>query len=124
MPRMQILSTSEQEVFDRPPMFDFRDCKRSFDLPKLLMETASELRSPSSQIGFLLMCAYFKAAQKFYPPQDFHTLDIDAAAKLVGLSGSDFSPTHNIPSRPAHVTGASFWNSTASLPSRNKPRKA
>lgn len=91
MPRMQILSTTEQEAFDRPPIFDFRERKRCFDQPKQLMNAATELRTPSSQIGFLVMCAYFKSTRKFYSPQDFHGPDIEAAAKLLGLSGSDFS---------------------------------
>ncbi|XAT59615.1 Tn3 family transposase [Rhodobacteraceae bacterium Araon29] len=91
MPRMQILSTPEQEMFDRPPVFDFRDRKRCFDLPKPLMDVAAEMRSPAGQIGFLVMCAYFKAAKRFYNPQDFLAPDIEAAAKLLGRSGSEFS---------------------------------
>lgn len=92
MPRMQILSSSEQEAFDGPPVFDFRERKRCFDLPKPLLDIATELRSPASQIGFLVMCAYFKAAKTFYNPRDFHAPDIEAAAKLLGLTGSEFSP--------------------------------
>lgn len=93
MPRMQILSAPEQDAFDRPPLFDFSERKRCFDLPKPLMDIAIELRSPESQIGFLVMCAYFKAAKRFYSPRDFHTPDIEAASKLLGLTGSEFSPT-------------------------------
>ena len=92
MPRMQILSPSEQEAFDAPPAFDFRERKRCFDLPKPLLDIAIELRSPASQIGFLVMCANFKAAKTFYNPRDFHAPDIEAAAKLLGLTGSEFSP--------------------------------
>ena len=92
MPRMQILSASEQDAFDAPPVFDFRERKRCFDLPKPLMEIANELRSPASQIGFLMMCAYFKAAKRFYSPRDFHAPDFEAGAKLLGLAGSEFSP--------------------------------
>lgn len=89
---MQILSTSEQEAFDRPPIFDCRERKRSFEPPKSLIEIATELRIPASQLRFLVMCGYFKATKRFYSPQDFHVHDIEAAAKLMGLSGSDFSP--------------------------------
>ena len=89
---MQILSSSEQEAFDAPPVFDFRERKRCFDLPKPLLDIATELRSPASQIGFLVMCAYFKAAKKFCNPRDFHAPDIETAAKLPGLTGSEFSP--------------------------------
>ena len=93
MPRMQILSLSEREAFDRPPVFDFSERKRCFDLPKPLMDIATKLRSPASQIGFLVMCAYFKSAKRFYNPPDFHASDIERAAKLLGLSGSEYSPT-------------------------------
>lgn len=92
MPRMQILSAPEQAAFDQPPVFDFRERKRCFDLPKALMDIATTLRSPSSQIGFLLKCAYFKAAKRFYNPRGFHASDIEAGAKLLGLSRSEFSP--------------------------------
>ena len=92
MPRMQILSSSEQEAFDAPPVFDFRERKRCFDPPKPLIDIATELRSPAGQIGFLVMCAYFKAAKTFYNPRDFHAPDIEAAAKLLGLTGLEFSP--------------------------------
>ena len=92
MPRMQMLSATEQAAFDQPPAFDFRERKRCFDLPKASMDIATRLRSPSSQIGFLLTCAYFKAAKRFYNPRDFHASNIEAGAKLLGLSGSEFSP--------------------------------
>lgn len=92
MPRMQILSSPEQEAFDAPPVFGFRERKRCFDLPKPLLDIATELRSPTSQIGFLVLCAYFKAAKTFYNPRDFHAPDIEAAAKLLGFTGPEFSP--------------------------------
>lgn len=92
MPRMQILSSSEQDAFDAPPIFDFRERKRCFDLPKPLIDIATELRSPAGQIGFLVMCAYFKATKTFYNPRDFHAPDIEAAAKLLGVTGLEFSP--------------------------------
>ncbi len=92
MPRMRILSPSEQDIFDHPPVFDHRERKRHFDLPRALIDKAATLRTPVSKIGFLLMCGYFKAAKLFYRPQDFHEADIEAAAKLLGLQGGDFVP--------------------------------
>ena len=52
MPRMRILSANEQELFDKPPLFNHRDRKRLFDLPKGLLDIADSLRTPSGQIGF------------------------------------------------------------------------
>ncbi len=92
MARMQILSSSEQDTFDQPPLFDHRERKRFFDLPKSLMDIANELRSPAGQLGFLLMCGYFKAAKRFYSPQDFHGPDIEAAAKLLEMQCAVYAP--------------------------------
>ena len=88
---MRILTANEQEAFDQPPLFDHRARKQFFDLPKGLIGITTTLRTPSGQIGFLLMCGYFKATKRFYQPQDFHVRDIEAAAKVIGLEVTDFS---------------------------------
>ena len=92
MPRMRILSTQEQEDFDRPPVFDYAERKQMFSLPKSLLETARALRTPNSQIGFLLMCGYFRASKRFFLPRDFHERDIEFAAGILELLPSDFIP--------------------------------
>ena len=92
MPRMRILTASEQEAFDKPPLLDHRERKQVFDLPKDLMDIAASLRTPGTRIGFVLVCGYFRAARRFYSPQDFHERDIQAAAAVLGLKASDFSP--------------------------------
>ncbi len=53
MPRMRILTASEQEAFDKPPLFDYEQRKQFFSFPKSLLKTANALRTPGSQIGFL-----------------------------------------------------------------------
>ena len=92
MPRMRILSSSEQEAFDKPPRFDHRERKQFLDLPKVLKERAAALCTPSNQIGFLVMCGYFKATKRFYLPQEFRERDIGAAARIPGLQRPGFSP--------------------------------
>ena len=81
MPRMRILTANEQGVFDKPPLFDHRERKQFFSAPKALMDIAATLRTPDSQIGFLLMCGYFKATKRFYLPQDFCERDIEAITR-------------------------------------------
>ena len=93
MPRMRILSTQEQEDFDRPPVFGYAERKQIFSLPKSLLDTAQTLRTPNSQIGFLLMCGYFRASKRFFLPLDFHERDIEAVARILELSPSDFIPS-------------------------------
>lgn len=92
MPRMRILSASEQETFDRPPLFDHKQRKQFFSFSRALLDIARTLRTPSSQIGFLLLCGYFKATKRFFLPQDFHGRDVEAAAKILSLSAGDFAP--------------------------------
>lgn len=57
------------------------------------MDIARNLRTPNSQIGFLLMCGYFKATKRFYQPQDFHSRDILFAAHQLNLSEIAFQTT-------------------------------
>jgi len=92
MARMRILTTNEQQAFDKPPLFDHRDRKKYFDLPKGLMDIAKSVRTPLGQIGFLLMCGYFKATKRFYQPQDFHERDVEAVARMLRLRSSEFIP--------------------------------
>jgi len=77
MPRMDILSRTEQETLDTPPIFDSAERKQFFDLPSSLLERALRLQKPSSRIGFLLACGYFRAAKRFFKPQDYHQRDIE-----------------------------------------------
>nr|WP_169314569.1 DUF4158 domain-containing protein [Thiothrix nivea] len=88
---MCILTASAQEAFDKPPLFDYRQRKQFFSFPGALLEVARTLRTPSSQIGFLLLCGYFKATKRFFLPQDFVQRDVDAVARQLGLDGGAFN---------------------------------
>lgn len=90
MPRMQILTTQEQKDFDKPPLFDHMQRKQFFDLPQKLLNVARILRNPVNQIGFLLLCGYFRANKRFFLPQDFHERDIAVVAGMLGYSASEF----------------------------------
>jgi len=92
MARMRILTANEQETFDKPPLFDHRERKQFLGLPKGLMDITATLRTSGGQIGFLLMCGYFKATTRFYQPQDFHERDIEAVAIILKVQSADFSP--------------------------------
>jgi hypothetical protein len=90
MPRMQILTTQEQENFDKPPLFDHMQRKQFFDFPKKLLDIARGLRNPVNQIGFLLLCGYFRASKKFFLSQDFKERDIAVVANILGYCVSAF----------------------------------
>ncbi len=84
MPRMRILSTNEQEAFDKPPAFDHRDRKKFLDFPKFLLTTAATMRNPDHQIGFLVSCGYFRATRRFFAPVDFWERDLAYVASQLG----------------------------------------
>ena len=90
MARMRILTAAEQEAFNKPPQFNHRVRKQFFDLPKGLLDVVATLRSPSGQIGFLVLCAYFKATKRFYQPHDFLERDVSYAAGQLNLGASRF----------------------------------
>ena len=84
MPRMRILSPSEQEAFDKPPLFDHRERKKFFEFPKALLEAAQSMPSPDHRAGFLVSCGYFKATRRFYALTDFEPRDIACVANQLG----------------------------------------
>lgn len=94
MPRMRILTTTEQEAFNSPPQFDHQERKQFLSFPKTLIDRAVRMRTSNSKIGFLVMCGYFKATKQFYLPQDFYARDIEKVARQLGLDAGAFE-THD-----------------------------
>jgi len=90
MPRMRILSATEQEQLGKPPIFDSYQRKKSFDFPKSLLETAQGLRKPGHQIGFLLACGYFNTTKRFFAPRDYYNRDIDYVAHRLNIQFDSF----------------------------------
>ncbi len=91
MPRMNILSRTEQGMFDTPPVFSSAERKQFFDFPSSLLEMALRLKKPESRMGFLLSYGYFKAGKRFYRPQDYQQSDIEHVARRIGLLPEQFS---------------------------------
>lgn len=77
---------------NKKPLISHQQRKLLFDFPKALVETAKTLRTSTSQIGFLLLCGYFKATKRFFLPADFHERDIQAAAQSLEIQSQDFHP--------------------------------
>ena len=90
MPRMKILNSTEQEMFDTPPVFNSTERKQFFDFSLSLLDTAMGFKKPASQLGFLLACGYFKAAKRFFKPQDYHPRDVEYVSNKIGLSLEKF----------------------------------
>jgi len=85
-------------MFDNPPVFNSGERKRFFNFPNSLKEKSEALRKPSTKVGFLLACGYFKAAKKFFRPEDFHQNDIVYVARILNLQSKQFSPEHYVQS--------------------------
>jgi len=73
---MKVLNSIEQEVFNKPPLFNSGERKQFFNFPKAIMDKCLGLRKPEYQINFLVSYGYFKASSQFYRADDFHTRDI------------------------------------------------
>nr|WP_320010911.1 DUF4158 domain-containing protein [uncultured Desulfobulbus sp.] len=91
MPRMRILSATELEQFDKPPVFDARQREQFFEFSKTLLETTQNFRKPAHQVGFLVSCGYFKAAKRFFSPKDYHQRDIDHVERCLDMQHGSFN---------------------------------
>ncbi|MGI9451189.1 MAG: Tn3 family transposase [Geminicoccaceae bacterium] len=85
MPRRTILSHAERQSYETPPAFKAAERSQDFDLPTELLETAKTFRRTAHQIGFLVSCAYFSAAKRFFTPLSYHAQDIRRAAQLLDI---------------------------------------
>ena len=101
MPRMRILSKTEQEQFETPPVFDSRQRKAFLEFPKYLLETAQTFRKTDNQIGFLLACGYFNSAKRFFAPKGYHQADIEAVANYLDVNSVGME-TYSASTRQRH----------------------
>ena len=104
MPRMTILHAAERQAYETPPILDAAQRSRAFDLPAGLLDMAKALRKPAHQIGFLVSCAYFGMAKRFFAPKDYHARDIRHAAhqlELPGVHRGRLSRPHAVTARAA-----------------------
>ncbi len=91
MARMKILNATEQESFNKPPTFNSFQRKQFFEATTGLLDIAQGLRKPTHKIGFLLACGYFKAAKRFFVPDDYYPRDVEYVARKLGFEYVNFS---------------------------------
>lgn len=82
---LKILSSKDIQQFDSPPMFSGEERKRFFILLHWEKEILETLRSPSSQVGFILRNGYFRASNKFFIAHQFHSKDIEFVCNRLGV---------------------------------------
>ena len=91
MPKMKILNSSEQNIFDSPPVFNSVERKRFISLPLTLNESMENLKTPTNKVCFLATAGYFKARHRFFARQ-FNQVDIEYIAKKIGVDPNDVQP--------------------------------
>lgn len=101
MPRMNILSTSEKDEFDTPPIFNTAQRKQFFEISPELMREIKKLRAPANKVAFVLAWGYFKAGKRFFSPKRYHMSDIEYVSRKLGLAPDIFDPS-SYPQRTAH----------------------
>lgn len=102
MPRMTVLNAAERQVYETPPILDVSQRSHAFDVPASLLERAKALRKPAHQVGFLVSCAYFGMAKRFFAPKDYHTRDIRHAASQLDLPAAFTAADYPVRTRQRH----------------------
>ena len=85
MPRLKILSVSEQNEFDSPPILSGDSRKSHFRFNQIVQEMVKPIKGNSHRIGFVLMFYYFKIVQKFFSPKLFYYQDIDYVSRQLKI---------------------------------------
>jgi len=102
MPRMTILHAAERQAYEAPPILDAAQRAGAFDVPAGLLDLAKALRKPAHQIGFLVSCAYFGTAKRFFAPKDYHARDIRHAAHQLELPVASTAADYPARTRQRH----------------------
>lgn len=99
---MTVLNAAERQVYETPPILDVSQRSHAFDVPASLLERAKALRKPAHQVGFLVSCAYFGMAKRFFAPKDYHTRDIRHAASQLDLPAAFTAADYPVRTRQRH----------------------
>lgn len=93
MTRLVILSASERSRFDEPPRFTPEERGLYFSLTNEDLSVVEKLRNPTTKVGFVLQCGYFKSHGKFYTSEQFRRPDVEFITRMLCLDHEkmDFS---------------------------------
>ena len=89
MPRMNILSTSEKDEFDTPPILNSRQRKQFFDMPENYQDDIQKLRSPTTKIASVLAYGYF-GGQTVFLYRTISSADIAYVCRRLGFDERAF----------------------------------
>ena len=85
MPILKVLSSTEQESFENPPLFNSFERKKYFDFPLKIITLMKTFRTPTNQVCFLVVFGYFRATRRFFA-RKFHQKDIAFVARMIGIA--------------------------------------
>jgi len=85
MSNLSILTPSEQQTFDHPPILPVEIQSVCFSINSSLEKAINALKTPVNKVGFLLQYAYFKACKRFFVINRFTQDQIIHAATLLNI---------------------------------------
>lgn len=85
MPRLSILSFSEQKKFDTPIDLSGEERKLYFRINNTINNFLAPIKTPMNRVIFLLMLYHFKVSKKFFPVHIFSLRDIKYASRQLIL---------------------------------------
>ena len=85
MTKLTILSHQKQREFDTPSKLNLKKRALFFSLDHEMLKFVESLRTPTTQVGFVLQLGYFRANGKFFTAQHFKTPDIEFVMKMLNI---------------------------------------
>lgn len=92
MPLLEILSAKKRLEYEQVPLFQSKERKYFFALPKDLEDKIESYSGITNKVGFRLMFGYFLATKRFFPREAFDLKDIRCLCNQYGSMPFAFDP--------------------------------
>jgi len=89
MSNLSILTSSEQQAFDYPPILPAEIQSVCFSINSSLEKEIGALKTAVNKVGFFLQYAYFKACKRFFTISRFTQNQIRYAATLLNINPAE-----------------------------------
>ena len=83
---IKILTNSEINSFNNPPLFNSEERKRFFYLSDWVLNEITTFKNDLNKIAFILTLGYFKASKQFYSPNTYYEYDLRFIANKLDIS--------------------------------------
>ncbi|HRD71124.1 MAG TPA: DUF4158 domain-containing protein [Legionella sp.] len=85
---IKVLPDYEAKHYDRPPVLTGDDRKKYFKIDDSIRALIEKTKKTDNQIGLMVQYGYFKACGKLFITKTFKSADINAVAKILGVTPS------------------------------------